>query len=54
MRKKATDIAVNLTSDKHPDFKTKKQELKKLFEFATSGTHFPWKITILIKLMGLL
>ena len=32
------DIAVNLIFDKYPDLKI--QELKKLFEFATSKTHF--------------
>ena len=34
------EIAVNLIFDKYPDLKIKRQELKKLFEFATSGTHF--------------
>ena len=38
--KKTIDIAVNLIFDKYPDLKITRQELKKLFEFATSGTHF--------------
>ena len=38
--KETIDIAVNLIFDKYPDLKITRQELKKLFEFATSGTHF--------------
>ena len=38
--KKIIDIAVNLIFDKYPDLKITRQERKKLFEFATSGTHF--------------
>ena len=34
------EIAVNLIFDKYPYLKIKRQELKKLFKFATSGTHF--------------
>ena len=33
-------IAVNLIFDRYPDLKIARQELKKLLEFATSGTHF--------------
>ena len=38
--KETIDIAVNLIFDKYPDLKITRQELKKSFEFATSGTHF--------------
>ena len=38
--KETIDIALNLIFDKYPDLKITRQELKKLFEFATSGTHF--------------
>ena len=38
--KETIDIAVNLIFDKYPDLKIAKQELKKLFECETSGTHF--------------
>ena len=38
--KKTIDVAVNLIFDKYPDLKITRQKLKKLFEFATSGTHF--------------
>ena len=38
--KETIDIAVNLIFDKYPDLKITRQKLKKLFEFATSGTHF--------------
>ena len=38
--KETIDIAVNLIFDKYPDLKITKQELKKSFEFSTSGTHF--------------
>ena len=38
--KETIDIAVNLIFDKYSDLKIARQELKKLFEFATSGTHF--------------
>ena len=34
------DIAVNLILDKYPDLKITRQGLKKLFESATSKTHF--------------
>ena len=33
-------IAVNLSFDKYPDLRIGRQDLKKLFEFVTSGTHF--------------
>ena len=38
--KETIDVAVNLIFDKHPDLKIARQELEKLFEFVTSGTHF--------------
>ena len=38
--KETTYIAVNLSFDKYPDLRITRQDLKKLFEFATSGTHF--------------
>ena len=38
--KETINIAVNLMFDKYADLKNSRQELKKLFEFATSGTHF--------------
>ena len=38
--KETIDIAVNLIFYKYPELKIARQELKKLFEFATSGTHF--------------
>ena len=38
--KETIDIAVNLIFDRWPDLKIARQELKKLFELATSGTHF--------------
>ena len=38
--KETIDIAVNLIFDKYPDLKITRQQLKKLFEFATSGTNF--------------
>ena len=34
------DIAVDLLFEHNPDFKITKNELKKLFDFATSGTRF--------------
>ena len=34
------DIAVDLLFEKNPGFKISKADLKKLFQFATSGTHF--------------
>ena len=37
--KETIDIAVNLIVEKYPDLKITRQKLKKLFEFATSGTH---------------
>ena len=38
--KETIDIAVDLLFEHNPDFKITKNELKKLFDFATSGTHF--------------
>ena len=38
--KKTIDIAVNLLFEHNTDFKITKNELKKLFNFATSGTQF--------------
>ena len=38
--KETIDIAVNLLFEHNPDFKIAKNELKELFDFATSGTHF--------------
>ena len=38
--KETIDIAVNLIFEEYPDLKITRQELKKLFEFETSGTHF--------------
>ena len=38
--KETIDIAVNLIFDEYSDLKITRQELKKLFEFETSGTHF--------------
>ena len=38
--KETIDIAVNLVFDKYLDLKITRQELKELFEFAISGTHF--------------
>ena len=37
--KETIDIAVDLLFEHNPDFKITKNELKKLFDFATSGTH---------------
>ena len=34
------DIAVNLIFENKPELKISRKELKKLFEFATSKTHF--------------
>ena len=38
--KETIDIVVNLIFDRCPDLIIARQGLKKLFEFATSGTHF--------------
>ena len=38
--KETIDIAVDLLFEHNPDFKITKTELKKLFDFATSNTHF--------------
>ena len=38
--KETIDIAVNLIFDQCPDLKIARQELKKLFKFATSRMHF--------------
>ena len=38
--KETIDIAVDLLFEHNPDFKITKNELKKLFDFATSGTHY--------------
>ena len=38
--KETIDIAVDLLFEHNPDFKITKTELKKLFDFATSDTHF--------------
>ena len=38
--KETIDIAVNLLFDHNPSLNITKAELKKLFEFATSGTYF--------------
>ena len=52
--KETIEIAVNLIFDKYPDLKIKRQDLKKLFEFATSGTHFLFDgAAIMIRLMEL-
>ena len=37
--KETIDIAVNLIFDKYPDLKIARKNFKKLFEFATPGTH---------------
>ena len=37
---KTIDLTVKLTFDNNPNIKITKKDLKKLFEFATSGTHF--------------
>ena len=37
------DIAINLISNHNPDLNITKKELKKLFLFATSQTHFIFK-----------
>ena len=51
--KETIDLAVNLIFDKYPDLKIATQELKKLFELATSGRHFFLMATITIRLMEL-
>ena len=38
--KETIDIAVDLLFEHNPDFKITKNEFKKLFDFAASGTHF--------------
>ena len=38
--KETVDIAVGLLFEHNPDFEITKNELKKLFDFALSGTHF--------------
>ena len=38
--KETIDIAINLIFDKYPDLKIRREELKILFDFTTSGTHF--------------
>ena len=38
--KETTDITLNLLLKHNADLKITKVKLKKLFEFATSGTHF--------------
>ena len=38
--KETIDIAVDLLFEHNPDFKITKNELKNLFDFAKSGTHF--------------
>ena len=38
--KKTIDIAVDFLFERNPDFKITKNEFKKLFDFATSGTYF--------------
>ena len=40
--KETIDITVNLIFDKYHDLKIARQELKKVFEFAPFGTHFPF------------
>ena len=57
------DIAVNLIFENKPELKINRRELKKLFEFATSKTHFLFNgllkrifciiVMFMIKLMGL-
>ena len=39
-RKETTELSVSLIFKKHPEIKITKKRLTKLFEFATSGTHF--------------
>ena len=38
--KETIDIAVDLLFEHNPDFQITKNELKRIFDFATSGTHF--------------
>ena len=46
------DLEVRLTFENNPQLKVTKRELKQLFHFATSGTHFIFKVAFMIKLMG--
>ena len=46
------EIAVNLSIEFNPDIKIIKTELKKLFEFATSGAHFLFQGTCYDKTEG--
>ena len=43
--KETIHIAVDLLFDHNPDFKVTKAELKTLFDFATSGTHFHFDVS---------
>ena len=49
--KETIDIAVNLLFEHKPGFKITKNELKKLFNSATSGTHFLFDVSFITKLM---
>ena len=49
--KETIDIAVNLLFEHKPGFKITKNELKKLFNSATSGTHFLVDVSFITKLM---
>ena len=50
--KKTIDIAVNLLFDHNPGLNITKAELKKLFEFATSGTYFLFQGTFYDQIDG--
>ena len=50
--KETIDIAVNLLFDHNPDLNITKAELKKLFEFATSGTYFLFQGTFYDQIEG--
>ena len=46
-----TDIAINLIFNHNPNLNITRKDLKKRFLFATSQTHFMFKISFIIKLM---
>ena len=50
--KETIDIAVNLLFDHNPGLNITKAELKKLFEFATSGTYFLFQGTFYDQIDG--
>ena len=46
------DIAVDLLFEYNPDFKITQNELRKLFDFSTSGTHFLFDGSFYVEIDG--